>query len=91
MYSCYTYVRHENQVHAVDLDQGENAAVRYELTKGPGELFRVSRSTGEIFLRHNFESQNNGRISEFKLTVAAFDGGIIIIVLHHCYIKLNNN
>ncbi|CAH1738811.1 unnamed protein product [Aphis gossypii] len=63
------------KVHAVDLDQGENAAVRYELTKGPGELFRVSRSTGEIFLRHNLESQNNGRISEFKLTVAAFDGG----------------
>lgn len=59
----------------MDLDQGENAAVRYELTKGPGELFRVSRSTGEIFLRHNLESQNNGRISEFKLIVAAFDGG----------------
>lgn len=64
-------------MHAVDLDQGENAAVRYELTKGPGELFRVSRSTGEIFLRHNLESQNNGLINEFKLTVAAFDGGNI--------------
>lgn len=61
----------------MDLDQGENAAVRYELTKGPGELFRVSRSTGEIFLRHNLESQNNGRIREFKLIVAAFDGGKI--------------
>ncbi|XP_050442855.1 fat-like cadherin-related tumor suppressor homolog isoform X2 [Adelges cooleyi] len=64
------------KVHAVDLDQGENAAVRYELTKGPGELFRVSRSTGEIFLRHNLESQNNGRSNEYKLTIAAFDGGL---------------
>lgn len=64
-------------MHAVDLDQGENAAVRYELFKGPGELFKVSRSTGEVFLRHNLESQNNGRINEFKLIVAAFDGGSI--------------
>jgi hypothetical protein len=64
-------------VHAIDLDQGENAAVRYELFKGPGELFKVSRSTGEVFLRHNLESQNNGRVNEFKLIVAAFDGGSV--------------
>lgn len=63
------------------MDQGENAAVRYELIKGPGELFRVSRSTGELFLRHNLESQNNGRINEFKLIVAAFDGGSVHIKL----------
>lgn len=72
----------------MDLDQGENAAVRYELTKGPGELFRVSRSTGEIFLRHNLESQNNGRTNGFTLIVAAFDGGIVphnyeVLLLNH--------
>lgn len=63
----------------MDFDQGENAAVRYELTKGPGELFRVSRSTGEIYLRHNLsQSQNNGHTTEYKLIVAAFDGGSIL-------------
>ncbi|XP_052121154.1 fat-like cadherin-related tumor suppressor homolog isoform X3 [Frankliniella occidentalis] len=60
------------KVQAVDLDSGENGEVRYELKKGHGELFRVSRKSGEIILRQNLEGHNQ----EYKLLIAAYDGGV---------------
>jgi len=59
------------QVHAVDLDKGENGEVRYELAKGHGELFRVSRKSGEITLKQSLEGHNR----EYELVIAAYDGG----------------
>lgn len=60
------------KVRAIDLDKGENGEVRYELIKGPGELFRVSRKTGEIFLKQHLEGHN----TDYELLIAAYDGGI---------------
>ncbi|XP_014210543.1 fat-like cadherin-related tumor suppressor homolog [Copidosoma floridanum] len=60
------------KVHAVDLDSGDNGEVRYELKKGNGELFKVSRKSGEISLKQNLEGHNR----EYQLTIAAYDGGI---------------
>lgn len=45
--------------------------VRYELIKGHGELFRVSRKTGDIELKQSLEGHNK----EYQLLVAAYDGG----------------
>lgn len=45
--------------------------MRYELIKGHGELFRVSRKTGDIELKQNLE----GHSKEYHLLVAAYDGG----------------
>jgi protocadherin Fat 1/2/3 len=59
------------QVHAIDLDSGDNGEVRYELKKGHGELFKVCRKTGEISLKQNLEGHNR----EYQLTIAAYDGG----------------
>lgn len=59
------------QVHAVDMDSGDNGEVRYELKKGHGELFKVCRKTGEISLKQNLEGHNR----EYQLTIAAYDGG----------------
>ncbi|KAK0095182.1 hypothetical protein PV326_009029, partial [Microctonus aethiopoides] len=60
------------KVHAIDMDSGENGEVRYELKKGHGELFKVSRKTGEISLKQNLEGHNR----EYQLTIAAYDGGL---------------
>ncbi|KAJ8667841.1 hypothetical protein QAD02_009504, partial [Eretmocerus hayati] len=60
------------KVHAIDLDNGDNGEVRYELKKGNGELFKVSRKNGEISLRQNLEGHNR----EYQLVIAAYDGGI---------------
>jgi len=59
------------QVHAIDMDSGDNGEVRYELKKGHGELFKVCRKTGEISLKQNLEGHNR----EYQLTIAAYDGG----------------
>lgn len=53
------------------MDSGDNGEVRYELKKGHGELFKVSRKTGEISLKQNLEGHNR----EYSLTIAAYDGG----------------
>lgn len=60
------------QVHAVDMDKGENGEVRYELIKGHGELFKVCRRTGEITLKQNLEGHNR----EYELVIGAYDGGM---------------
>lgn len=60
------------KVHAIDMDSFENGEVRYELVKGHGELFKVNRKTGEIELKQSLEGHNH----EYKLTIAAYDGGI---------------
>ncbi|KAG8212677.1 hypothetical protein J437_LFUL019545, partial [Ladona fulva] len=60
------------KVHAIDLDKGENGEVRYELIKGHGELFKVSRQSGEITLKQNLEGHNR----EYDLIIAAYDGGM---------------
>nr|CAD7568523.1 unnamed protein product [Timema californicum] len=65
------------KVHAIDLDKGENGEVRYELTKGHGELFKVCRKTGEIQLKQNLEGLNRGVDAPYELTITAYDGGII--------------
>nr|CAD7397014.1 unnamed protein product [Timema cristinae] len=65
------------KVHAIDLDKGENGEVRYELTKGHGELFKVCRKTGEIQLKQNLEGLNRGLDAPYELTITAYDGGII--------------
>lgn len=59
------------QVHAVDLDKGENGEVRYELIRGHGELFKVCRKTGEISLKQALEGHNR----EYQLIIGAYDGG----------------
>lgn len=59
------------QVHAIDLDKGENGDVRYELTKGNGELFKIARKSGEIVLKQVLEGHNK----EYLLLIAAYDGG----------------
>ncbi|XP_044007072.1 fat-like cadherin-related tumor suppressor homolog isoform X2 [Aphidius gifuensis] len=61
------------KVHAIDMDSGDNGEVTYELKKGNGELFKVSRKNGEILLKRNLEGPNR----EYYLTIAARDGGII--------------
>ena len=63
-----------SQVHAVDMDKGENGEVRYELIKGHGELFKVYRKTGEVSLKQNLEGHNR----EYELIIAAYDGGRIM-------------
>lgn len=62
------------QVHATDFDADENRDVHYELQRGNGEVFSVSRSTGEIRLKQTLE----GLKSEYELIITAYDGGEII-------------
>ncbi|XP_063239987.1 LOW QUALITY PROTEIN: fat-like cadherin-related tumor suppressor homolog [Bacillus rossius redtenbacheri] len=64
------------KVHAVDSDKGENGEVRYELIKGHGELFKVSRKTGEVQLKQNLDGHNRGLATPYELIIAAYDGGI---------------
>ncbi|KAG7169023.1 fat-like cadherin-related tumor suppressor-like, partial [Homarus americanus] len=59
------------RVHATDFDADENRDVRYELQRGNGEVFAVSRSTGEISLKQTLE----GLKSEYELIISAYDGG----------------
>nr|XP_053631087.1 fat-like cadherin-related tumor suppressor homolog isoform X2 [Cherax quadricarinatus] len=59
------------RVHATDFDADENRDVRYELQRGNGEVFAVSRSTGEISLKQTLE----GLKSEYELLISAYDGG----------------
>ena len=58
-------------VSAVDIDKGKNGDIFYQLVKGNGELFRVGRKSGQVTLR----KPSNQYMSEYKLTVAAYDGG----------------
>ncbi|KAL1459777.1 hypothetical protein WDU94_011731, partial [Cyamophila willieti] len=60
------------KVHAIDLDKGENSEVRYELSKGHGELFKVDRNNGEISLKQVLEGHNR----DYVLHITAFDKGI---------------
>lgn len=60
------------KVKAIDLDAGENAEVRYEMKKGNGELFRIDRKTGEIFLKKNINDHNN----TFEIVISAYDGAV---------------
>ena len=71
---CYLGFFSLSQVHAVDMDKGENGEVRYELIKGHGELFKVCRKTGEVTLKQNLEGHNR----EYELIIAAYDGGRIM-------------
>ncbi|GLV37967.1 kugelei [Carabus blaptoides fortunei] len=59
------------KVHAVDMDQGQNGEVRYELIRGHGELFKVLRKTGDIEFKQSLEGHNK----ENELIIAAYDGG----------------
>lgn len=59
------------KVHAIDKDSMENGEVRYEMKRGHGELFKVSRKTGEISLKQSLEGHNR----EYKLVIGAYDGG----------------
>ncbi|GLV46600.1 kugelei [Carabus blaptoides fortunei] len=58
------------KVHAVDMYQGENSELWYELIRGHGELFKVLRKTGDIELKQNLEGHNK----ENELIIAAYDG-----------------
>lgn len=60
------------------MDKGENGEVRYELNKGNGEMFKISRKTGEVTLKQNLEGHNR----EYELRIGAYDGGNL---------KKNNN
>lgn len=73
-----------SQVHAIDMDSGDNGEVRYELKKGHGELFKVCRKTGEISLKQNLEGHNR----EYQLTIAAYDGGRQAIFRIYILIKV---
>lgn len=59
------------RVHATDFDTDENRDVHYELQRGNGEVFAVSRSTGEISIKETLE----GLKSEYELIISAYDGG----------------
>lgn len=61
-------------MHAIDVDSGENGDVRYELSKGHGELFLVSRETGEISIKQSLDS--NFRF--YELTIIAYDRGRLL-------------
>lgn len=61
------------KVQAIDLDAHENGEVRYEMKKGPGELFKVDRKTGEVSLKQTLEGHNK----DYQLLISAFDGGAI--------------
>lgn len=74
IYANFEHLALTVQVHAIDMDSGDNGDVRYELKKGHGELFKVSRKTGEISLKQNLEGHNR----EYQLTIAAYDGGKFI-------------
>ena len=55
------------------MDKGENGEVRYELSNGSGELFKVDRQTGDITLKQMLEGLNK----EYQLTIKACDNGKI--------------
>ena len=59
------------KVHAVDQDVGNNGELFYQLVHGKGDLFRVGRKSGLVTLRNPLEDHKD----EYKLTVAAYDGG----------------
>lgn len=86
-----TIIRIKLQVHAIDLDKGENGDVRYELSKGHGELFKVDRKTGEISLKQILEGHNK----EYQLIITAYDGGAVKFIslpyLQHPYDYILNS
>ena len=59
------------QVTATDRDKGANADIYYQLVRGNGELFKVSRKSGVISLRRRLDSYRR----KYTLTIAAYDGG----------------
>ena len=61
------------KVHAVDVDQGPNGDIYYQLVKGNGELFRVGRKSGLVTLRTDLT--NSDYKDKYTLTIAAYDGG----------------
>ncbi|XP_054259787.1 fat-like cadherin-related tumor suppressor homolog [Macrosteles quadrilineatus] len=60
------------KVLAIDLDEGENGEVRYELTRGHGELFKVDRKSGEISLKQALQDTQEAYI----IIITAYDGGV---------------
>lgn len=59
------------RVRAEDADAADNGEVRYEMTRGHGELFRVDRRSGEITLKRSLDAHPE----PYALLIAAFDGG----------------
>uniref|UniRef100_T1J1P1 Uncharacterized protein n=1 Tax=Strigamia maritima TaxID=126957 RepID=T1J1P1_STRMM len=60
------------KVQAIDKDIGDNGEVRYELTEGDKELFRVNSKTGDLALRKQLHEMNH----ELQLVVTAYDRGM---------------
>ena len=58
------------QVQARDADQ--NTQLHYAIREGPGELFNMNSSSGEIFALHTLDRE---QIAEYVLTVIATDSG----------------
>ena len=55
------------KVHAIDLDDGQNGDIYYQLVKGNGELFRVGRKSGLITLRTDMTDEY---VNEYDITIA---------------------
>ena len=66
------------KVHAVDLDDGQNGDIYYQLVKGNGELFRVGRKSGLITLRTDMTDEY---VNEYDITIA----GKIIFILKRIF------
>ncbi len=63
------------RVSATDADDGENGNIYYQLVRGNGELFRVGRKSGQVTLRQRLDGVAHSGRDEFRLTLAAYDGG----------------
>ncbi len=54
------------RVSAVDADAGQNGDIYYQLVRGPGELFRVGRKSGQVTLRQALDRTVLGKRKEFR-------------------------
>lgn len=59
------------KVTAIDIDDGANGEVRYELAKGNGGIFRVDRKSGEVIMKQSVQSTKDA----FSIVITAYDRG----------------
>lgn len=67
----------ETIVNASDVDEGENAVVRYRILQGARGIIKVEPSSGQLYNRYHIDYE---RVKKFRLIVAAYSGTLFTTV-----------
>ncbi|XP_011668857.2 cadherin EGF LAG seven-pass G-type receptor 1 [Strongylocentrotus purpuratus] len=67
----------ETIVNASDIDEGQNAVVRYRILQGARGIIKVEPSSGQLYNRYHIDYE---RVKKFRLIVAAYSGTLFTTV-----------